>query len=67
MSLIPFGTGPQNCIGMHFSLVEIEIKILRVRLLKKYTFTGCTNRNHQPFEHLKESFVIASKELIIQL
>jgi cytochrome P450 len=65
MEWITFGAGPRNCIGMHFALVEI--KILRVRLLKKYTFTGCDNRNHQPYERFKGSFVITSKELIIQL
>ena len=65
MAWIPFGAGPRNCVGMRFAL--IEMKILLVRLLKTYSFIECGYKTHQRFEQLKESFVIAPKELIIRL
>jgi cytochrome P450 len=65
MAWVPLGAGPRNCIGMRFAL--IEIKILLVRLLKTYSFIECGHKTRQPFEQLREGFVVAPKELIIQL
>ncbi len=65
MAWIPFGAGPRNCVGMRFAL--IEIKILLVRLLKTYSFIECGDKTQQSIKQLREGFVIAPKELSIQL
>ncbi|CAF2534470.1 unnamed protein product [Rotaria sp. Silwood2] len=62
---IPFGAGPRICLGMRFAL--FEMKIVLARLLKTYSFVECGDKTRKPFEQLKETLVIASKETIIRL
>jgi cytochrome P450 len=50
---------------MRFALMEIKMVV--VRLLKTYSFIECGDKTHQSIKQLREGFVIAPKELIIQL
>ncbi|CAF3375164.1 unnamed protein product [Rotaria socialis] len=54
MAYLPFGAGPRHCIGMRFALMEI--KLLLVQLLRKYTIL--------PGENLEGKFNISERTAI---
>ena len=65
MAWIPFGAGPRNCIGMRFALMELKLAL--VCLLKTYTIVSCGEATDKSFQQLKESVVVAPKEVIVRL
>ncbi|CAF1510265.1 unnamed protein product [Didymodactylos carnosus] len=63
LAYMAFGSGPRNCVGIRFALVEI--KCVLIRLLKQYTIMKCdkleTNLS------IGENIVVAPKEVWIKL
>ncbi|CAG2173193.1 unnamed protein product, partial [Oppiella nova] len=55
---LPFGTGPRNCIGMRFALMEIKISLAQV--VRKYRFVP-TKQTAVPLEFLKVAHIMAFK------
>lgn len=63
MSLMTFGQGPRQCIGMRFALIELKVTI--VELIRKYLVvpTESTEKHFQ----LRETLVIQPDALFIRL
>jgi cytochrome P450 len=47
---MPFGHGPRSCPGQHLAVVEL--KVLLVRLLSKYSFSPSPGYRHAPLFRL---------------
>ena len=52
VTFLPFGTGPRNCIGMRFAV--IEMKLLLTSILSKYRFVTC---DKTPVYYIRLSFL----------
>lgn len=63
MAWLPFGAGPRMCVGVKLAL--IEIKLVLVDLVRLYRFH--LNSNDDSQLNIKESFVLAPKELRVRL
>ena len=45
MSYLPFGSGPRNCIGARFAMIEMKMAV--AQLVRKYRFDAC-DRTRDP-------------------
>ncbi|CAF4002136.1 unnamed protein product, partial [Rotaria sordida] len=62
LAWIPFGSGPRNCVGMRFALMQM--KLVLIRLLKTYSVIECGKQTHRSTEELDEIVTIAPKNVI---
>ena len=44
---LPFGTGPRNCIGMRFALMNMKLALVRV--LQNFSFKPCKETQVRQF------------------
>ncbi|XP_072408585.1 thromboxane-A synthase isoform X1 [Chiloscyllium punctatum] len=58
---LPFGAGPRSCIGMRLAL--LEIKIVLIRILSKYSFQTCPET--QIPVQIKSSGTLGPKEGVV--
>ena len=59
---MPFGTGPRNCIGMRFALMEVKLAIAHI--LVRYHLTKC-DKTETELEFKPLTPVLAAKSLTI--
>ncbi|XP_013364899.1 PREDICTED: cytochrome P450 3A9-like isoform X2 [Chinchilla lanigera] len=61
---LPFGTGPRNCIGMRFALINMKLAIIRV--LQNFSFQTC-KETQIPITFSKQGLLQPEKEVLLKI
>ncbi|XP_003469926.3 cytochrome P450 3A9-like [Cavia porcellus] len=61
---LPFGTGPRNCIGMRFALLNMKLAIIRV--LQNFSFQTC-KETQIPLTFKKQGLLQPEKEVLLKV
>ncbi|XP_023564450.1 cytochrome P450 3A6-like isoform X1 [Octodon degus] len=61
---LPFGTGPRNCIGMRFALLNMKLAIIRV--LQNFSFQTC-KETQIPIKFSKQGLLQPEKEVLLKV
>ncbi|XP_059108185.1 cytochrome P450 3A9-like isoform X3 [Peromyscus eremicus] len=59
----PFGSGPRNCIGMRFALLNVKVALVRV--LQNFSFQPC-EQTQIPLKLKKKGFFQPEKTIILR-
>ena len=59
---LPFGSGPRNCVGMRFALLEAKLALAKI--ITKYKFVKSKN-TQVPLTFLPNRLVLTPKSIII--
>ncbi|CAK6444498.1 unnamed protein product [Pipistrellus nathusii] len=61
---MPFGTGPRNCIGMRFALINMKLAIVRV--LQNFSFKPC-KETQIPLKIVSQSLTQPEKPIVLMV
>ena len=61
---LPFGHGPHNCIGMRF--VQVEMKLLLARMLKKYRLEAAPDTKIPPEVVIKSTLTCGDVKVLVK-
>ncbi|XP_043945196.1 cytochrome P450 3A9-like isoform X1 [Protopterus annectens] len=61
---LPFGTGPRNCIGMRFALLNVKLAITSI--LQNFTFVPC-KETPIPLELDPKGFMTPKKPIVLSI
>ena len=59
---LPFGSGPRNCVGMRFALLETKLAL--VNIIKRFKFVK-SSKTQIPLEFLPNRTILTPKSIII--
>lgn len=60
---LPFGTGPRNCIGMRFALMNMKLAVVRV--LQNFSFKPC-KETQIPLEIQSQGLIQPQKPIVLK-
>ncbi|KAM5261934.1 cytochrome P450 3A12-like isoform 1-T1 [Hipposideros larvatus] len=60
---LPFGSGPRNCIGMRFALMNMKVAVIRV--LQNFTFKPC-KETQIPLEIQSQGLIQPQKPIVLK-
>ncbi|XP_054157216.1 cytochrome P450 3A56-like [Oppia nitens] len=63
-SYLPFGTGPRNCIGMRFALMEIKLAI--AHMVMRYRFKTC-QQTERPIQYMNVTPLLTAKSITLSI
>nr|XP_036873816.1 cytochrome P450 3A12-like [Manis javanica] len=61
---LPFGTGPRNCIGMRFALLNMKVAIVRV--LQNFSFKPC-KETQIPLKLSNQGIIQPEKPIVLKI
>ncbi|XP_003798919.1 cytochrome P450 3A4-like isoform X1 [Otolemur garnettii] len=61
---MPFGSGPRNCIGMRFALMNMKIALIRI--LKNFSFKPC-KETQIPLKLSKKAILQPEKPIVLKI
>ena len=60
---LPFGTGPRNCIGMRFAIMNMKLAVIRV--LQNFSFKPC-KETQIPLEIVSQGIIQPRKPIVLK-
>ncbi|XP_039700094.1 cytochrome P450 3A12 isoform X2 [Pteropus medius] len=60
---LPFGTGPRNCIGMRFAMMNMKLAVVRV--LQNFSFKPC-EETQIPLEIVTQGIIRPQKPIVLK-
>lgn len=61
---LPFGSGPRNCIGMRFALMNIKLAV--IRMLQNFSFKPC-KETQIPLEIQSQGLIQPQKPIVLKV
>ncbi|XP_036136068.1 cytochrome P450 3A12-like isoform X1 [Molossus molossus] len=59
---LPFGSGPRNCIGMRFALMNMKVAVIRI--LQNFSFKPC-KETQIPVKLMSQGFIEPEKPIVL--
>ncbi|XP_045397328.1 cytochrome P450 3A5-like [Lemur catta] len=61
---LPFGSGPRNCIGMRFALMNVKLALLKV--MQNFSFKPC-KETQIPLKFSRQGFIQPEKPIVLKI